>query len=234
MKISVVIPAFNEQSFVPKAIKALQNQKFPKKDFEIIVVDNNSIDKTYTVAKSLGVKVIKEKNQGTNWARQKGFEASKFEIVAFLDADCIPPTNWLTKINKVFSDPKNKNVGILTGLYYYYDMKPSSRSLHLFADQHVIPRTVRFLHFLTGKLIPMARGGNMIFRRKTLTKIGGLDTSLTYWGDDTDTAKRVVEKGSEWVFDPKLIVYSSSRRIKKNNKILHLKYAKTYLSQFVD
>lgn len=235
MKISVVIPAFNEEGYLEKALTALEKQTFPKKDFEVIVADNNSTDNTAKIARSFKVVLVNETRQGTNWARQAGFEKAKSPIVAFLDADCIPPINWLSRINRLASSPKNKNVGIITGMYIYYDLKQPSKAVYTFTDEHIVPRTVKLLHTITGKLVPSAKGGNMIFRKKALKEIGGFDTSLTFWGDDSDTAKRIVEKGHSWLFDPKLIVYSSARRFEKAGKVtLHLKYAKAYLSQFLD
>lgn len=56
---SVVIPAFNEEKFLPNCLKSLKEQDF--KDFEIIVVNNNSIDKTAKIAKEFGARVIFEK-----------------------------------------------------------------------------------------------------------------------------------------------------------------------------
>jgi len=57
--ISVIIPVFNEEKFLPRCLESLKNQKF--KDFEIIVVDNNSTDKTAEIAKKFNVILVSEK-----------------------------------------------------------------------------------------------------------------------------------------------------------------------------
>src|SRR3989344_5171320 len=108
MKFSIVIPAFNEEASIGVAIQSLLNQKIGRKDYEIIVVDNNSTDKTSAVAKAAGAdKVLKEKHPGPNYARQKGYSESNGSIVAFLDADSLVPKDWLLRIEKDF---KNKGV----------------------------------------------------------------------------------------------------------------------------
>lgn len=90
-KISVIIPAFNEENFLPKCLESLKKQDF--KDFEIIVVDNNSKDKTSEISKKFGVKILKEKNQGAAFAREAGFLKARGKIIATTDANTILPRN---------------------------------------------------------------------------------------------------------------------------------------------
>jgi glycosyltransferase involved in cell wall biosynthesis len=66
MKISIVIPAHNEELSIEATLKAAQSQDYP--DFEIILVDNNCTDKTAEIATKMGVKVVSEKNKGTQWS----------------------------------------------------------------------------------------------------------------------------------------------------------------------
>jgi glycosyltransferase involved in cell wall biosynthesis len=73
--ISVIIPAFNEEEFLGNCLLSLKKQDF--KDFEIIVVDNNSTDKTGEIAKKFGVILVSEKNQGVAFARNIGVQRNK-------------------------------------------------------------------------------------------------------------------------------------------------------------
>jgi len=82
MKISVIIPCYNEEKTIEKVIKNI-----PKDVFEIIVVDNNSTDKTAEFAKREGAKVVKEKKQGYGYALQRGFKEAKGDIIVTLDGD---------------------------------------------------------------------------------------------------------------------------------------------------
>lgn len=97
-KVSVIIPAYNEEKYLADTLKSLVDQKTDF-DFEVIVVDNNSQDQTVKVALSfkdrLNIRVISEKKQGRGAARKKGFDQSLGYIVVSLDADTIVYPSWL-------------------------------------------------------------------------------------------------------------------------------------------
>ncbi len=99
-KISVVIPALNEGQEIEPCLESLQGQSFP--DFEVIVVDNGSTDNTEEVVRRFGYRVIREPRQGVSFARQRGFEEARGEIVASTDADTAVPPEWLELIVRSF------------------------------------------------------------------------------------------------------------------------------------
>ena len=109
----MVIPAFNEEKYLPLCLESLRKQTF--KDFEIIVVDNNSTDGTSDIAFKFGASVFKERRQGTSFARKKGFQEAKGEIIARTDADTTVPPDWLEIIYKTFRS-ESELVGI-SGTY---------------------------------------------------------------------------------------------------------------------
>lgn len=92
MKFSVIIPAFNEEDYLPKtlaAVKCAANEmNFPT---EIIVVDNESIDKTAQIAKDFGAKIISEHEHNIAKIRNTGAKTSDAEILIFIDADTLVP-----------------------------------------------------------------------------------------------------------------------------------------------
>ena len=124
--ISVIVPAYNEEKYLPKVLSALKKQTYP--NFEIIVIDNNSTDKTPEVAKRYADRVVFEPKQGMISARQRGFFEAKGEIIARTDADTTPPKNWLMQIYEVFE--KNSDVVAVTGPGQYYD---SGRLVNFFS-----------------------------------------------------------------------------------------------------
>ncbi|MCD6318889.1 glycosyltransferase [Candidatus Aerophobetes bacterium] len=84
--ISVIILTKNEEKNIGKCLEYLYNQTY--KDFEVIVVDANSTDRTVEIAKSYGAKVIKEKKKGGfGYARNLGVKHAKGDLIVFLDAD---------------------------------------------------------------------------------------------------------------------------------------------------
>ena len=85
MKVTVVIPCYNQAHFLKDAVESVKNQTF--KDFEIIVVDDGSPDNTSEVANKLGVRCIRQVNRGLSAARNTGIRAAKGQYILPLDAD---------------------------------------------------------------------------------------------------------------------------------------------------
>jgi glycosyltransferase involved in cell wall biosynthesis len=95
--ISVIIPAHNEQEYISQCLKSLVSQDYPKDKYEIIVVNNNSKDKTQKIATEFRVKVINQKSGPVGAVRNAGAKQAIGELLAFIDADCVAPTDWLSK-----------------------------------------------------------------------------------------------------------------------------------------
>lgn len=85
--ISVIIPAFNEENNIEKCLKSVLEQDYPKSKYEVIVVDDESTDKTKKIAQKYADKVITQKNTGPGLARNNGVKNSKGRLLVFLDAD---------------------------------------------------------------------------------------------------------------------------------------------------
>ncbi len=104
MNISVIIPAFNEEKRLEACLKSVFDQTQPAD--EVIVIDNASTDKTAQIAERMGARVIVESSKGITFARNRGFESAKNEIIARTDADTVVPRNWIETINQEFEkDP---------------------------------------------------------------------------------------------------------------------------------
>jgi glycosyltransferase involved in cell wall biosynthesis len=118
--ISLIIPAYNEEDYLPACLDAIM-QNVAHKAFEIIVVDNNSTDRTKAVVERYpGVKYVFEPNKGITRARQRGFIASTGDILAYVDADTHPPAGWVEQIEQQFT--KNAGLACLSGPYSFYDV----------------------------------------------------------------------------------------------------------------
>lgn len=227
-KISVIIPSFNEEFFLPKTLIALHQQNFNRADFEIIVVDNASTDQTSKVAKLYGADlVLTEPRQGTNQARQRGLEEAQGEIIAFLDADCIPPPEWLGKIYYALHKKDDTCVAI-AGTYVFHSNPTDS----LFLAQEVYRWIVMpAINTIFGRILGKGGviiGGNFASFKKNFQQIDGLDTSFTFFGDDASIAKKFGEIGYV-EFDPMLYVTSSTRRFEREGLFkTNWEYAKNY------
>lgn len=209
MKLSIVIPAFNEAGYIGKclefALKATVGY-----DAEIIVVDNGSHDETKAIVKSFSrVTLIEETRKGTNQARQAGLNIASGDLVANIDADNLITPKWMAKALKSFE--KNPKLVGLSGPYMFYDLPAFSNFLIKIYYWLAYP-----VYIIGNKLGKggAVMGGNVVFKKSALIKAGGYNTDLKFYGDDTDTANRLNKVGSV-VFDYSFVILSSARRLKK-------------------
>jgi len=89
MKVSIIIPAYNAQNTIRKSVDSALNQKFPKEDFEVIVINDGSTDETSEILKKYDkkIKVINQRNKGFLKAANHGFRIAEGKYVIKLDAD---------------------------------------------------------------------------------------------------------------------------------------------------
>lgn len=99
-RVSVIVPAHNEATFIPRVVQAVLAQRAAAGDVEVIVVDDGSTDGTAEAARAAGARVVTLSGAGGNpaAARNQGAAASTGDPLIFLDADCIPAQGWLTAI----------------------------------------------------------------------------------------------------------------------------------------
>lgn len=105
--ISIVVAVRNEEKNIENLIRHFLNQDFPKDKFEVIIVDDNSEDKTRSLAKNMLSKTdlnytIIESDGGKKLALKKGVDQAKFPIIAFTDGDCKMGNLWLYNMEKYF------------------------------------------------------------------------------------------------------------------------------------
>ena len=201
MTISLVIPAFNEESQIGHCLESVLKNSGGRL-YEIIVVDNASTDRTSEIAGSFsGVRVVHESRKGTGPARNAGYLAASGDLVAYMDADCRLPSNWIDKIEVAFADP---TLVLLSGPYSFYNASSLANAVIYGLFWVWFP----IAGFFAGDT---AIGGNMVMRRLALQKINGFDTSIDFYGEDTDIAARISKYGKVR-FDTSFYIYSSARR----------------------
>jgi glycosyltransferase involved in cell wall biosynthesis len=211
MQLSFVVPAYNEEDYLPACLKSILAQTEELGDaVEIIVVNNASTDRTRDVALEFpGVRVVDETRKGLTFARQAGFAASTGELIANVDSDSRLTPGWVEKVLKDFAaDPRLVS---LSGPFIYYDLSPKQRaSVQVF---YIIAFSVYALNRYVLRAGSMVQGGNFVLRRDALEKIGGFDTTIAFYGEDTDIARRMNQVGRV-KYTSSLKMYSSARRLK--------------------
>lgn len=202
--ISLVIPAYNEEKYIGACLEhAIRNK--PANLTEIVVIDNASTDGTAKLAASFpGVRVVREEKKGLTSARECGLKSATGDILAYVDADTRIPAGWFERINAEFAaDPK---LVCLSGPYDYYDLTGFNRfAVCVWWNILAMP-----LYWIAGFMVV---GGNFAALRESLVKIGGFDTSIAFYGEDTNIARRLHGQGKV-KFSLRFTMFTSARRLK--------------------
>jgi len=229
MKISFSIPAYNEEARLSRCLEAVQKEIMRagmENDAEIIVVNNASTDRTKEIASSFAnVRVVDEPRKGLTFARQAGFLVSTGALVANVDADTMVPPGWLDTVMREFD--RDPNLVALSGPFIYYDLPPLDRFfVKLFYGIGYATYAFNKHVLRTGSML---QGGNFVVRRDAMEKIGGFDTSIHFYGEDTDVARRLQAIDNvKWTF--RLPMYASGRRLSHEGLVrMGLRYAINYL-----
>ncbi|MFA5766532.1 MAG: glycosyltransferase [Candidatus Paceibacterota bacterium] len=210
--ISVIIPAYNEEKNIGSCLESLFSQK-DATDWEIIVVDNASSDRTAEIASGFpGVKIIKEPKKGVTLARNRGAAEARGDILFFLDADAIVSSDYLKRISEKFE--KDKDLIVVSGPYSYAIDSNFYIKLALFFVYYFLawPAECFFNRFLG--LASSLNAGNFAVVKKHFLEVGGFNENIALFGDEADLAYRLGKRGKIRFF-LNLKVRSSARRFKK-------------------
>ena len=100
MKVSIIIPTYNEENYLPPLLKSIKEQKF--NDYEVIIADNNSLDRTVDIAKDYGCKVVSGGLPAVG--RNNGAKVATGDILIFLDSDLMLTRNYLEEVVDEFEE----------------------------------------------------------------------------------------------------------------------------------
>ena len=208
-KISLIIPAYNEEDSIVECLEMAI--KYSEGKFhEIIVINNRSTDRTKELALSVpGVKVVDEPDKGLTKARQKGLEVATGDLLAYIDADTRLQPAWFKTASTFFQ--RNPKAVSLSGPYRYYD----GSIINNFFLHVIWWMNAPLAYHLAGYMI---LGGNFVARKDALIKMGGFDKNVEFYGEDTNLSRRLSEFGKV-VFKMDFFIYSSSRRFQKEGVI---------------
>jgi len=170
--VSVIVPVYNGQDTIGQCIEALLAQDWPQENFEVIVVDNNSTDRTVQVVSQYPVTLVHESAIQTSYAaRNRGVRAARGDIVAFTDADCFADEAWLRRLVEPFSDPA---VGAVAGTVQSY------------ASSGLVERffaAVRPFDPSSAESLKSLLTGNIAYRKHLVEDLGLFDETLFTAGD---------------------------------------------------
>lgn len=222
MKISIVIPVYNEAEHLADCLNSIARQTTAP--HEVIVVDNNSSDSSLAVALSFDfVSVITEPRQGVVHARNTGFNAAKGDLIGRIDADTVLPADWVANALQIM---QRSGADAVSGSTHYYDF-----ALANIADG--IDKRLR--GWLASKLgnERFLWGANMVVKKAAWYRVKPLLCVRNGEHEDLDLALHMQEAELKVAYEPALLAFTSSRRLDMSPKG-YLKYSlagpRTYAS----
>lgn len=207
MKISVIIPSYNEEKLLGRCLKAIKDQTVSPD--EVIIVNNNSSDKTAYIAKSFGYVVIDESKQGISFARNAGFNYATGEILVRIDADTILPPYWIKTVAQSFT--KTDVVGV-SGPIVFHDFFGGN------GVKKALGWIQKFIYFDISRVLlghNVLFGSNMAIKKSAWSQIKNqVCNDDKKYHEDMDLSAHICQLGVI-LFESKLRASVSSRRVLK-------------------
>ncbi len=198
--ISVIVPTYNEEKIIARTLALLSRQTLPRSEYEIIVVDGGSSDRTVEIASRYADLVIPQTGKGVGGARNDGAKAARGRILVHTDADVVPDPEWLERIRSSFS----KGVVAVCGPDEPFENKFKYKLLYFFIN-HFSDLTYRIG-------VVGTRGTNTAVLREKFFEAGGYtDYPLC---DDVELGFRLKRLGKV-IYTRRTMVRASARRFEK-------------------
>jgi cellulose synthase/poly-beta-1,6-N-acetylglucosamine synthase-like glycosyltransferase len=200
IKYSIIVPAYNAAFTLPRCLAALGKQSIDCASYEIIVVDDGSLDQTAIVAERIlgpnNAQVIRAAHGGPAQARNLGAQAAHGELLLFTDADCEPAQDWIERLAAAFDDPI---VGGAKGVYRTRQRSWAARFVQQeYQDKYDRMRSQSSIDFVDTY--------SATYRREVFVNYGGFDPAFIA-DEDQELSFRLTARGVRLVFAPDAIVY---------------------------
>jgi cellulose synthase/poly-beta-1,6-N-acetylglucosamine synthase-like glycosyltransferase len=210
--VSVIVPVRDGESTLAACLDSILATDYPSDRREILVVDNGSSDGTAALIRSRPVRYLHEPRRGVSNARNYGIAESRGEILAFVDADCVVETQWLTELARPFEDPE---VGAVAGdLQHVAPTTPAERQA-----ARLLGNWQRFA-FTSNPAYPIT--ANAAYRRDVLDRIGGFDPHMTR-AQDVELGLRFQERSGL------LLAYAERATARHRNRTTQLGFLRQQL-----
>ena len=204
-KVSFIIPALNEEKHIKGVIDSIKKNVSGRFVYEIIVVDNGSVDRTRNIAKRRGSYVFCVPGVTISALRNTGVAKAHGEIIGFIDADVYLKANWGKNIDKAIEVLEHNPMTIIGSIYGLRE-KPTWVERNWYKP------------ILNKKNINYINGGHLITTKVLFEKVGGFEETLET-GEDYDFCNRARKIGTKIINDPSL-------------EVMHEGYPKTIISFF--
>lgn len=217
MKLSIIIPTYNEEKYLPQLLDSIKSQTFT--DYEIIIADAQSKDRTREIAKSYGCKVVDGGLPALG--RNSGAQIAEGEVLLFLDSDLMLTEGYLQDAMDEFEE---NNLGIAITQMVPLSDKRRDKFLHQFANRFMI---------MVESIKPHGAGCYGIIVQKALhEEVDGFNESLDF-GEDTDYIERIGRISTFKVLRKPRVLVSTRRLEKEGLRSLAFKYTKSTVYDFM-
>lgn len=230
--LSIVICTYNRQKFIGECLACLTKQTLSSDKWEAIVVDNNSTDNSASIVKEfiskypqLPVRYVFESSKGLSFARNRGIEEAKSEIVTFIDDDAEAAASFAATVLSFMQHHPHAG-GAGGRILPKYSESPEPAWMNKYLDGFIGKVDYGgFMRLYEGNMkYPV--GCNMTYRKDLLLKAGGFNNQLTFRGDDKHIYHAVSKLNSKIYYLPEALVYhniDAARLSFSNFKKLFLK-----------
>jgi GT2 family glycosyltransferase len=205
--VSVVIISHNEERNIATCLESVTRLDYP--DLEIIVVDSSTDLTKEIVATFAGVKLISSSSRGFSQKRNLGYRSASRELVAFIDADCIAPADWLRRMVPHLMPAEVAAVGgnaypppdaPFLGKCIACLGKPAGGAIGLDAEVVFLDRGINYLATCCS-----------LFKKRLLDEVGGFDEGLIYGNEDVDLSERILHAHYVLEYAEDAFVYHKTR-----------------------
>ena len=199
IKYSLIIPAYNAEKTIASCLEAALNQSLSSENYEIIVIDDGSIDNTPEIVKNYPVRLIRQKNKGPAAARNKGASEAQGDILIFTDSDCEPDFNFIENIILPIEQED-----YITGVQGSYKTK-QKEFMARFAQIEI---EIRYKRMAKNSYIDFIGTYAAAYKKDVFQKYGGFDTGFPLAaGEDIDLSYRLYQENHKMIFAPEAFVY---------------------------
>ncbi len=211
MFISVIICTYNRDKHIGRALKSLVNQDFDRRDYEIIVVDNNSTDQTADIIHNFkkshpdfNITIAREEKQGLSYARNKGLELAKGKYVSYIDDDGIAREDYIKQI-KAYTLKYPDDVAFGGKVLPIYEKGQAPAWMSPYIERIISVVDLGDKVKILNKTYPV--GCNMFFKKSLFNQIGGFNTALKLRSDDKYIFLKIRAAGFRILYLPEVVVW---------------------------
>lgn len=206
--VSIIIVNWNARQYLKGCIESLENQTY--KDFEIILVDNDSSDDSVKFVEEIfpRVQIIKNKsNMGFAEGNNIGIRNSKGFLIALFNPDAVADKNWLLNLVSVLQS--SDNIAAVSGkIFYLGDQFGKDAVFCTWAK--IDSRTAMPYNFYDDEpysKVDYLSGAAMIMKKSAIDKVGLLDTDYFMYFEETDWCARIIRAGYDLIYTPNAIAW---------------------------